>query len=231
MNRLNRMAVLWLAGWCVAVAAPAALCAGTAHDYAKWEKEIAAYERMDRTNPPPKGAVLFTGSSTIRKWTTLAEDLPGWRVLNRGFGGSEIADATYFAPRLIFPCQPRMVVLRAGGNDLHNGKSVEEVFADYKEFAGTVHAALPGAQIVYLALSPSVARWEQHEKEKALNQLVEQYSQQAPYLKYIEDYDVSLGPDGKARPELFVADKLHFNAAGYQLLAARVRAFLARNSP
>jgi len=149
-------------------------------------------------------------------------------VLNRGFGGSEIADATHFAARIIFPCAPRMVILRAGGNDLHNGKSVEAVFADYKEFAATVHAALPAAQIVYLALSPSVARWEQHDKEKALNDLVEQYTKQAPYLKYIEDYDIALGPDGKARPELFVADKLHFNAAGYKLLAEKVRAFLAK---
>jgi hypothetical protein len=215
----------------MAATAPVALCAETPHNYDQWEKEIAAFEQMDRTNPPPKGAVLFTGSSTIRFWKTLAEDLPSWRVLNRGFGGSEIADATYFAPRVIFPCEPKMVVLRAGGNDLHNGKSVEAVFADYQEFAAKVHAALPAAQIVYLAWSPSLARWEQHEKEKALNQLVEQFSKQAPYLKYIEDYDIALGPDGKVRPELFVADKLHFNAEGYKLLAERVRSFLALNPP
>jgi lysophospholipase L1-like esterase len=211
----------------MAAAGSVAFCAETSHNYAVWEKEIAAYERMDRTNPPPKGGVVFTGSSTIRKWTTLEEDLPGQRVINRGFGGSEIADATYFAPRIVFPYEPRMVVLRAGGNDLHNGKSVEAVFADYKEFASKVHAALPAAQIVYLALSPSLARWEQHEKEKALNELVEDYSKGAPYLKYIEDYDIVFGADGKVRPELFVADGLHFNAEGYKLLAERVRTFLA----
>src|SRR3954451_16315089 len=64
---------------------------------ARWEKEIAAFEAKDRQNPPPRGAVLFTGASSIRMWTTLAQDFPNHAVLNRGFGGSQIEDATYFA--------------------------------------------------------------------------------------------------------------------------------------
>ncbi len=228
IHRLQRVVLLGLAAWSLTAPMPVALGADTPTNSAKWEKEIAAYERMDQTHPPPKGALLFIGSSTIRRWTTLAADLPGRSVLNRGFGGSEIADATCFAPRIVFPYEPGMILLRAGGNDLHNGKSVETVFANYKEFAAKVHAGLPKAEIVFIALSPSIARWGQHEKEKALNQLVEQFSKQAPYLKYIEDYDLPLGPDGKARPELFVADGLHFNAEGYKLLAQRVRSFLAQ---
>jgi lysophospholipase L1-like esterase len=121
-----------------------------------------------------------------------------------------------------------MVLLRAGGNDLHAGKSVEAVFADYQEFVAKVHAALPAAQIVFIGLCPSIARWGQHEQEKALNQLVEAYCRQASFLKYIEAYDISLGPDGQPQPELFVQDKLHLSAAGYKLLAERVRAFLAK---
>jgi len=55
------------------------------HDYAKWEKEVAAYEASDRQNPPPKGGILFIGSSTIRLWKTLADDYPNLKVINRGF--------------------------------------------------------------------------------------------------------------------------------------------------
>src|SRR5262249_27606403 len=86
------------------------------HDFAKWEKEISAFETADKTSPPPKGALLFIGSSTVRMWKTMAEDLPGHQVINRGFGGSEIEDATHFADRIIFPYEPKMVLLRAGGN-------------------------------------------------------------------------------------------------------------------
>jgi lysophospholipase L1-like esterase len=194
------------------------------HNFARWEKEIAAYE--DVTNPPPKGAIVFTGSSTIRLWKTLAADFPGHEVINRGFGGSEIIDVAHFADRIIVPYQPSMVVLRAGGNDLWAGKTPEQVFADFKIFVKTVHAKLPSTKIVYISWSPSIARWSQAGKEKALNDLVKKYIHGKPYLMYLETYDLPLGPDGNPRRELFVADKLHFSAEGYKLLAERVRSQL-----
>jgi lysophospholipase L1-like esterase len=199
-----------------------------AHNFATWEHEIAAFEQSDRTNPPPASALLFIGSSTIRFWKTLAQDFPDHPVINRGFGGSEIADAMHFAPRIIFPYHPRMIFLRAGGNDLHAGKTVEQVFEDYKEFVATIRAKMPDTDIAFISLSPSIARWNQHEQEKAMNTLVQEYSRHQPHLKYIEDYDIVLGPDGEPRPELFVADKLHINAEGYKLLVERVRPFLPK---
>ncbi len=203
--------------------------AETAHNFTKWEKEIAAYEHADLTNPPPKSPLVFTGASAIRRWTSLARDFPGRPVLNRAFGGSEIVDVTHFADRIIFPYHPRMIFFRSGGNDLHNGRSVEQVFADYKEFVAAIHAKLPDVDIVFISLSPSIARWEQHEKEKALNKLIETYSRQTPHLKYVEDYDIVLGPDGQPRSELFVADKQHFNADVYKVLAERVRPLLPKD--
>src|SRR3954454_22468670 len=82
----------------------------------RWEKEIAAYEQADKTNPPAKGAIVFTGASTIRRWETLAKDFPDQHVLNRGFGGSQIVDATHFANRIVLHYEPKMILLRSGGN-------------------------------------------------------------------------------------------------------------------
>jgi len=197
--------------------------AETNHDFARWEKDIAAFEQMDATNPPPKNAVEFIGSSTIGRWKTLAQDFPGQPVFNRGFGGSEIVDSTHFAARVVIPYAPKMIILRAGGNDLWAGKTPEQVFADFKDFTAAVQAKLPETEIVFLSLSPSPARWKQHAQEKEVNRLVEDFVRQAPHLKYIDTYDLPLGIDGQPRPELFVADKLHFNADGYKLLAERVR--------
>jgi lysophospholipase L1-like esterase len=197
--------------------------AGTNHDFARWETEIAAFEQMDRTNPPPRGGTLFIGSSTIRLWKTLAEDFPKHQVINRGFGGSQIVDSTHFAGRIIFPDAPRKIFLRAGGNDLWAGKTPEQVFTEFQEFVRTVHAKLPETDIVFISLSPSLARWKQAEQEKALNGMVEDFARGKPHLKYLETYSMVLGADGMPRPELFVADQLHFNAEGYRLLADRVR--------
>src|SRR5688572_5486143 len=88
----------------IVCAAPAPTAAKL--DHVKWEKDIAAFEAMDRTNPPPKGAVLFVGSSSIRFWTNIARDFPNLKVISRGFGGSHLSDVTHFADRIIIPYQP-----------------------------------------------------------------------------------------------------------------------------
>jgi len=225
-NTFCRIAALVFIGVFVSGCVSSRNVARPPHDFDKWEKEIAAYEESDRTNPPPKGAVLFIGSSTIRLWKTLAEDFPQHKVINRGFGGSQIEDSTHFAERIIFPYRPRMVLLRAGGNDLWAGKSPKEVFDDFRAFVARVRSKLPHTEIVFISLSPSNARWKQADKEKELNRRVEKYVRIQPGLRYLETYALPLGPDGTPRPELFVKDQLHFNAEGYKLLAEQVRRIL-----
>jgi lysophospholipase L1-like esterase len=198
------------------------------HDSSRWEKAIATFEAEDKSNPPPKGALLFIGSSTIVRWKTLAQDYAEHKVINRGFGGSQIADSVNFADRIIIPYAPRAVFLRAGGNDLNAGKSVEQVFNDYKAFVAKIQGKLPQTDIFFIGLSPSIARWKQADKEKELNNLVQGYIAGKPHLRYIETYDMVLGADGKPREDLFVADKLHFNEAGNKLLAEKVRPYLPK---
>ncbi len=197
-------------------------------DYAKWEKEVAAYEKADRQKPPPKGGILFIGSSTIRLWKTLAEDYPDAKVINRGFGGTEIVDSTHFADRLIFPHEPRQIFLRAGGNDIHAGRTPEQVASDFSEFVRVVHARLPRTEILYIAVSPAPARWGETDKYRELNRLIRKMALDMPRVGFVDAFDISLSPDGRAVPELFVKDRLHFSPEGYKLLADRVRPFLAQ---
>src|SRR4029450_11374400 len=105
--------------------------AETVNGPAKWENDIRAFETADKTNPPPKHAILFIGSSSIRLWKTLQQDFSERKVINRGFGGAEIADSVHFVDRIVFPYEPKMVVMYAGGNDINAGKSPEQVFTDF----------------------------------------------------------------------------------------------------
>jgi len=221
---------------CLAAEPPASLTRGTqeasrrrdaaGRDFARWEKEVAAYEAADRTDPPPRDGVLFIGSSTVRLWKSLAQDFPDHKVINRGFGGSEIRDATHFADRLIVPHEPRQIFLRAGGNDIHAGRLPDEVAADFADFVRTVRVRLPEAEIVYIGVNPAPARWGEGDKYRALNKKVRKLALRLPRVSYVDAYDISLDREGRARPELFLADNLHFNADGYKLLADRVRPFL-----
>src|SRR5205809_1135157 len=197
------------------------------HDYAKWRPESAAYEQAHAANPPPKNAILFIGSSRIRLWSSLHTDFPQHQVINRGIGGSEIADATHFADRIIFPYEPKQIFLRSGGNDIHAGRLPEEVADDFADFVRTVRARLPSTEIIFIGQCPTPARWGERDKNRQLNSLVRGMALRMPHVTYIDGWDMTLTPDkSNARRELFVADQLHFNAEGYKLLAERVRPFL-----
>ncbi|MEP6671438.1 MAG: SGNH/GDSL hydrolase family protein [Chthoniobacter sp.] len=193
---------------------------------AKWEKEIAAFEAKDQENPPPKGGIVFVGSSSIRKWTTLAEDFPHHQVLNRGFGGSQLIDSVHFADRIVLPYEPRMVVLYAGSNDIHAGKSPGQVFADFRAFVEKIHAKLPKTEIAYISNAGNPSRWAEVEQVKAANAMIESYIQGKDGLKFINVFPRMLGSDGLPRPEIFVADRLHMNAAGYKIWTEIVGPFL-----
>ena len=199
------------------------------HDFARWEKAIDAFEKQDAESPPPKGAVLFVGSSTIVRWKTLAEDFKGTTVLNRGFGGNQIVDSTHYAERMIFPYAPRAIFLRAGGNDINAGESAEQVFQDYKDFVAKIRTRLPEVDVVYIGLSPTIKRWTQVEEGNKLNDYIAAYCQGQSHLKYIDCKSLTLDADGRPRPELLAEDKLHLSPAGYRLLAEKVRPFVPKD--
>jgi lysophospholipase L1-like esterase len=192
----------------------------------RFEKAILAFEEVDRTAPPPRGAILFVGASSTRLWKTLAQDFPGYTVINRGFGGSQMADALYYADRIVIPYRPKLIVVQEGGNDINAGKTPEQVLAGFQAFVTKVRAELPETRIAFTSLSPSPARWEQAEKQKRANQLVREYVLAGKNLDYIELWDQFLGPDGKPREELFVQDRLHNNESGYKIRAEVVRPHL-----
>lgn len=195
-------------------------------NFAMWEREIAAFEAADRTNPPSKGAILFTGASTIKLWKTLAQDFPDHKVINRGFGGSLLRDVTHFADRIIFPYEPRQVFLRAGSNDLYSGRTPEQVADDFAEFVQKVRERLPRTEILYISTNPIPSRWGENDKCRDLNRRIRELAMRLPRVGFVDVFDVTIDGAGLARNDLFLADRLHFNDKGITLFGDRIRPFL-----
>jgi lysophospholipase L1-like esterase len=183
----------------------------------QWETEIKKFEESDRQNPPPKSAVLFLGSSSIRLWQSLAEDFRGIEVINRGFGGSQIVDSILYVNRIVIPYQPKIVVLYAGDNDLASGKTPWQVLKDFKKFVSLVHLKLPETKIAFISIKPSPARASLLQSMKEANGLIKDYTLRDKKLSYIDVFTPMLAQDGKPRSELFIEDRLHMNRDGYEL--------------
>ena len=191
----------------------------------RWERAIAAFEKQDRQQPPPKEGVLFIGSSSIKAWD-LDRWFPGLSAINRGFGGSQVADSARYADRIVLPYRPKVVVLYAGDNDIAKGKSPEQVRTDYEQFVAKVHAALPETRIVFVAIKPSLRRWQLVEEMRRANGLIRRVTETDPRLAFVDVDTPMLGADGKPRRELFAPDGLHLNEQGYKLWSELVRPHL-----
>jgi lysophospholipase L1-like esterase len=225
---------LLLPGWllasllCGPLAIGAQAAATNAPHHLQWEKAIQAFEAADKTNPPPRNAILLLGSSSIRLWKDAPAQFPEHRLINRGFGGSHLADSVAFTERIVLPYQPKLVLLYAGDNDIAAGKSPEQVATDFKAFVTKVQAALPATRIAFIAIKPSPSRLKFLPAIKTANRLIQESIAGQPQLEYVEVFTPMLGADGQPRAELFVGDQLHLNDAGYKLWAGIVKPVLEK---
>jgi lysophospholipase L1-like esterase len=216
MRRLT--ALLLLATTIALVAQPAR----TTDRAARWEKDVAAIEKRQAERPPAKGGIVFAGSSTIRLWD-LGKSFPDWQATNSGFGGSEIRDVTHFADRLIFKHEPRAIVFYAGDNDTKSGRTPDQVLSDFRAFVAAVHKPLPKTRVYFIAIKPSPARWELFDVQTRANALVKEFCAKDDRLGYVDIVPPMLGKDGRPREELYVTDRLHLTAAGYEILTDAVK--------
>lgn len=184
----------------------------------RWETAIVAFEKADAESMPAEGVTVFVGSSSIRMWD-LKKFLPELDAINRGFGGSQIADSVEFADRIIIKYKPKTIVFYAGDNDIAAGKSSEQVAADFKALWNKIHAALPETNLIFIAIKPSLARWELVGKMREANGLIRAFCEKegGGKLHYLDVDAPMLGKDGKPRADLFVRDGLHLNDEGYAL--------------
>lgn len=197
-----------------------------------WEEEIRRYEEGDRHAPPPTGAILFTGSSSIRLWTTLAQDLAPLTILNRGFGGAQAHQVLSFAPRILLPYHPSAVVLYIGENDLEarTGKTPEHVLAEVAALSDLLARELPQARLYLLAVKPSPARRRRWAQARRLNTLLAAFAQEDCRRCWVDVATPAFDARGRWRSDLYMADGLHLSPAGYALWARLLRARLLADS-
>ena len=193
----------------------------------RWEETIKRFEDEDRAAPLPRNEIVFVGSSSIVRWD-LKKDFPelGAKAINRGFGGSLLADSVRYADRAVIPYKPRIVVLYAGDNDIGGGATAERILSLFKQFDEKVHAALPQTKIIFISIKPSIRRWAMQDAIHAANNLVRQYAATRPHVTFLDIERDMLGADGKPNPALLVSDGLHMTPAGYAIWNAKLRPLL-----
>ncbi len=189
----------------------------------RFEKHIVAFELQDSLNGINEFCVLFTGSSSIRFWPDLEDDMKGINVLNRAFGESTIPEVEYYADRFLFKHKPKLIVFYCGENDIAEGASPEQVFLRFKKFFNYTNEKLPGVKWVYISMKPSVARWALWNKFKMGNELIQQYLRSFSNAKYMDCGTFMMDKNGVVRRDLFTEDGFQMNKLGYILWAKQLK--------
>ena len=189
-----------------------------------YEAEIHAFELADAERPPEPGQVLGVGSSSIRLWSTLAEDLAPAPVLNRGFGGSKTGEVLEVFNRIVLPYEPSVILYYCGDNDLGTDNADWQSAANgFIAFDQLARSIWPKVRVFNIPIKPSLARWSNWDAMAKANAAVKAYCDSTPGATYLDTVTPMLTTDGTPDPSLFVEDGLHLNDKGYRVWTAVVR--------
>jgi lysophospholipase L1-like esterase len=192
--------------------------------------EIQAFKKEDSIKMPPKNAILFVGSSSFRMWKNVQEMFPGYTIINRGFGGSSLPDVIRYANDIIFPYQPKQVVIYCGENDFMTDSVDSRIVTErFKTLFRQIRQRIPGIPIVFISMKPSPSREKYLPAIKEANQMINNFLWQEKNAGYVDVYKLMLGANGKPDSTLFLQDMLHMNQEGYKIWQEALRPYLLRN--
>jgi lysophospholipase L1-like esterase len=196
----------------------------------RFEKAIIQFEEEDKLNGIQQGTILFTGSSSIKLWKTLKEDMDPMKVVNRGFGGSTIPEVTYYAERIILPYKPEILVIYCGENDLANDETKSsQALKNFKLFSKYMKKNLPETKVFFIAIKPSIRRWRYHGKFEEANEKIEKYISKNENYFFIDTASKMLDENMVVKQDIFIKDNLHMNSKGYDIWTETVKPILAEH--
>lgn len=193
--------------------------------------DIQQFKKLDSVHFPAKHSILFVGSSSFTKWTDVQDYFPGYSIINRGFGGSSLPDVIRYANDIIFPYQPKQIVIYCGENDLAgadttiSGKIVLERF---KQLFVLIRKHFPKVPVAYVSMKPSPSRENLWPKMVAGNSLIKNYLSKQKRTAFIDVYYKMFNEDGTVMKDIFIEDNLHMNAKGYAIWQKIIAPFLLK---
>ncbi|MDQ2718343.1 MAG: GDSL-type esterase/lipase family protein [Bacteroidota bacterium] len=192
--------------------------------------DIQAFKNQDSIHFPLKHVILFVGSSSFTKWTDVQDYFPGFKIINRGFGGSSLPDVIRYADEIIFPYQPKQIIIYCGENDFaaSDTVSVQTVFSRFKQLFQLIRVKLPDVPIAYVSMKPSPSRQKLMPKFEKGNLLIKQYLKEKKNAAFIDVYHKMLNKDGTPIKDIFIEDNLHMNAKGYHIWQKIIKPYLLK---
>ncbi len=190
--------------------------------------DIEKFKTQDSIKFPASNQILFIGSSSFTMWRDVNEYFPGYKILNRAFGGSQLIDLTHYRYETIYPYQPKQIIMYCGENDIASSDTVTADMAveRFKTLFRLIRAKYPSTPFAYVSMKPSPSRKHLMDKYKAANSAIAAFLKTQKNAAYIDVYSKMLKPDGNPLNDIFLKDNLHMNAKGYKIWQKIMKPYL-----
>ncbi len=194
-----------------------------------WE-EVQVFRAQDSLSFPQPNQVLFIGSSSFTRWTEVNKSFPKHTILNRAFGGSSLPDLIRYRYDILYPYEPKQIVIYCGENDLaaSDTVSVQTVMNRFHLLFELIRFKYRNTPIAYVSMKPSPSRVHLLPKYVESNRLIKKYLTTKKKTAFIDVYNKMLNADGSPMADLFVEDKLHMNAKGYAIWKRIIEPYLLK---
>jgi len=192
--------------------------------------EIQQFKKQDSIHFPPKHAILFLGSSSFRKWQDVQKYFPGYTIINRGFGGSTIPDAIHYLNEIVFPYEPKQVLIYEGDNDLASSDKItaDSVLNRFEKLFSLIRKHLPNTSIAFVSIKPSPSREKLMPEMQEANSMIKDFLSHQKNAAFIDVYHGMLNKDGTPDKSLFIGDELHMNDKGYHIWQRIIKPYLLK---
>ncbi len=194
-------------------------------DPARFRKEVDSIVALNRS-VDKTDLVLFTGSSSIRMWSSLKSDFPKHNVVNMGFGGSEMADLLHYANDIIVPLKPKKIFIYEGDNDISFGRTIEEILSAADSILIVVRKSIPDASVIFISAKPSLSRWKLKPQYEAFNKALKDWTATKKRVRFADVWTPMLDKTGAVKNDIFIEDGLHLNKKGYAIWTATLKKYL-----
>lgn len=191
----------------------------------RYESELQTLDKRAQSEPA-ECDVLFFGSSSIRMWATLAEDMAPLRVVNRGYGGATLRDIFYNYERVFAHYKPKAIVLFCDNDisgDSRHDVTVAENIDLYRMIFTRLSKEYPDVPLYFLSIKYTEARKGIRHKQQMLNEMMQEISQRTGLFTYVDVNSLLLDAEGNPDPKYFLADRLHITREAYALWAKELK--------
>lgn len=197
-----------------------------------WD-DIQKFKQEDSLSKPAPNQIVFVGSSSFTKWKDVEDYFPAHKIINRGFGGSTLSDVIRYEKDIIFPYQPKQIVIYCGENDIANDSKVtgKTVYRRFKSLFHDIRKQFPHVHLLYISMKPSPSRWQLRDKMIDGNRRIAKFlarRRPSPPPVYLDVWNSMLGTDGNPMPGIYIEDNLHMNAKGYHIWQKLLEPYLLK---